>query len=128
MKKETFNPYGRLSALTPEQKADLDEARDRADAEWFESRGMITGFPISHPALAGLRAEDERQVMTGWFEGEVQTVNLEVPCDARQADNPFLRLFGSLRHDPTFDDWQAAIAESRREENEAEGIFPERNG
>ena len=37
------------------------------------------------------------------------------------------RVAGIFEDDPTFDDWQAIIAENRRKEDEALGIFPERN-
>ena len=37
------------------------------------------------------------------------------------------RVAGMFKDDPTFDDWQAIITENRRLENEALGIFPERN-
>ena len=37
------------------------------------------------------------------------------------------RVAGIFQDDPTFDDFLAIVAENRRLENEAEGIFPERN-
>jgi hypothetical protein len=52
--------------------------------------------------------------------GESEWVELEIPL-------PESELSRGLADDPTFDDWQAIIAENRRKENEALGIFPERN-
>ena len=52
-----------------------------------------------------------------------EITSLEVP--APQHD--WRRVAGMLKDDPTFDDWQAIIAENRRKEDEAAGSFPERN-
>lgn len=52
--------------------------------------------------------------------GESEWVELEIPLPESKLDR-------GLADDPTFDDWQAIIAENRRKENEAMGIFPERN-
>ena len=41
--------------------------------------------------------------------GGAHIVSMEVP-----ADNPWLAMAGIFRDDPTFDEWQEAIAENRR--------------
>ena len=51
--------------------------------------------------------------------GESEWVELEIPVSESLAQG--------LADDPTFDDWQAIIAENRRKEDEALGIYPERN-
>ncbi|WP_395143760.1 hypothetical protein [Armatimonas sp.] len=52
--------------------------------------------------------------------GESEWVELEIPL-------PESELVRGLADDPTFDDWQAIIAQNRRKENEALGIYPEHN-
>jgi len=42
------------------------------------------------------------------------TIEVEEPA-AKPAANPLLGLYGSLRDDPTFDDWMDEIAQYRRE-------------
>ena len=68
-----------------------------------------------------------RDVMTRKLQGEVEIVDLEIPAETSPKQNPWLKIHGVFKDDPMFDEWQAAIAENRRIENEADGIFPERN-
>ncbi len=57
--------------------------------------------------------------------GEV--VDLEVPGEPPHEENPWLRLHGAFQNDPSFDEWQAVIHENWKVEDEADGIYPERN-
>ena len=52
-----------------------------------------------------------------------EITSLEVPA----LPHDWRRVVGIFKYDPTFDDWQAIIAENRRKEDEALGIYPERN-
>ena len=52
-----------------------------------------------------------------------EITSLEVP----PLRHDWRRVAGIFKYDPTFDDWQAIIAENRRKEDEALGIYPERN-
>ncbi len=40
-------------------------------------------------------------------------MQLDIPA----ADNPWLRVAGMFEDDPTFDEWQEAIAENRRKDD-----------
>lgn len=65
--------------------------------------------------------------------GESEWVELEVPlpegilgADETKQRN-WRRVAGMFKDDPTFDEFLAIMEENRRRENEAEGIYPERN-
>ena len=65
--------------------------------------------------------------------GESEWVELEIPLPEEPTSNSeavkrdWRRVAGMLSDDPTFDEWQALIAENRHKEDEALGIFPEHN-
>jgi hypothetical protein len=58
--------------------------------------------------------------------GNAEWVELDIPLPNSEP-NPFAKLAGAFADDPTFDEFLAIIEENRRIENEAEGIYPERN-
>ena len=101
---------------------------------------LVEKTPTGYRASSGkpLEAETEgatrddalnrlRELMTRRLQGEVEIVELELPGELKPEQNPWLKLHGIFKEDPLFDEWQAAIAENRRIENEADGIYPERN-
>lgn len=58
--------------------------------------------------------------------GESEWVELDIPLPGGEP-NPLEKLAGSFKDDPTFDEFLAIMAENRRLQNEAEGIYPELN-
>ena len=73
-------------------------------------------------ALIGLR-----ELLARRLQGEIEIIEMEIPGESRHAHSPFLRLHNVFKDDPSFDEWQVTIIEARRIENEAAGIYPERN-
>ena len=51
-----------------------------------------------------------RELLTARIAAGARLVQLDVPA----ADNPWLQMAGIFKDDPTFDEWQEAIAENRR--------------
>ena len=72
-------------------------------------------------ALSGLRDRIVARLV-----GDSEWVELDIPLPDAEP-NPFAKMAGAFKDDPTFDEFLAIIAENRRIENEAEGIYPERN-
>ena len=68
-----------------------------------------------------------RDLVEHRLQGSVAIIEMKIPGETAQLSSPWLRLHGSLRDDPTFDEWQEAIAAARRAEDEAGGIYPDRN-
>lgn len=68
--------------------------------------GDDAGGATADEALAKLR-----QIIEGRMSSGARVVALDVPI----VDNPWLRIAGIYKDDPLFDEWQAAIAEYRRE-------------
>jgi predicted RNase H-like HicB family nuclease len=57
-------------------------------------------------------------------QGEIVSVEIENVAHT-QADNPWLKVIGMFKDDPTWDDFQASIAEYRRELDEEEAARAE---
>lgn len=54
-----------------------------------------------------------REVLTERIRAGANLVQLDVPA----ADNPWMPMAGIFADDPTFDEWQEAIAENRRRDD-----------
>lgn len=92
----------------------------------LENRG--TDYVAHVPALPGCEVhagteqealEKARQAITARLE-KVKVVPLEVETPVHGMDHPWLRDAGIFKDDPTWDEFQAAIAEYRREIDEVE--------
>lgn len=70
--------------------------------------------PTSDAALAKLREELEKELQNG-----KRVVLMDFPGEET---NPWLAMAGSLKDNPLFDEWQAAIREYRDQVNREEGI------
>jgi predicted RNase H-like HicB family nuclease len=70
--------------------------------------------PTSEAALAKLREELEKELKRG-----KQIVLMDFPGEQ---ENPWVAMAGSLKDNPLFDEWQAAIREFRDQVNREEGI------
>ena len=68
----------------------------------------------SEEAVSKVRTELNKEIEAG-----KQVVMLEVPA---KEENPWLAMAGSLKDNPLFDEWQAAIKENRRQRNIEDGI------
>jgi len=56
-----------------------------------------------------------KEALNQWLSrGKIVTVEIDIG-EAAQADNPWLRICGKYKDDPTWDDFQANIQEYRRE-------------
>lgn len=58
--------------------------------------------------------------------GNAEWVELDIPLPS-SGNNGVAKVAGMFADDPYFDEFLAIIEENRRVENEAEGIYPERN-
>lgn len=99
---------------------------EKTDAGYRASSGK----PLEAESVGATREEALtrlRELIEGRLQGEVEVVDLAIPGEPRREQNPYLQLFGALQNDPSFEEWQATITETRRAENESAGIFPERN-
>lgn len=82
-------------------------------------QAMVIGLP---DCVAEGETEEEavagaKEALNHWLaRGKLVTVNLEND----QTDNPWLKLCGKYKDDPTWDDFQANIAAYRRQLNEEE--------
>lgn len=54
-----------------------------------------------------------KQLIQNRLNNGAELISLEVP----RTDNPWLRIEGVYKDDPLFDEWQAAIAEYRRQKD-----------
>jgi hypothetical protein len=71
-------------------------------------------FPFDLSAEGGTRDEALQKlhkIIQDHMANGAELLSLEVP----RTDNPWVRLEGVYKDDPLFDEWQAAIAEYRRE-------------
>jgi hypothetical protein len=79
-------------------------------------------------ALSGLRDRIVARLV-----GDSEWVELDIPLPGgtpnteENRERNWRRVAGMFKDDPTFDEFLAIIEENRRIENEAEGIYPERN-
>lgn len=79
-------------------------------------------------ALSGLRDRIVARLV-----GDSEWVELEIPLPGGAPDTEgnrernWRRVAGMFKDDPTFNEFLAIIEENRRIENEADGIYPERN-
>ena len=83
--------------------------------------GLFSAFVIGVPDLVVEGASVEEALNKAKLllkerlaHGQLFTIEVEEPA-ATPAANPLLELYGSLRDDPTFDDWMDEIANYRRE-------------
>ena len=70
----------------------------------------------SEEAILNVRAEISKQIEAG-----KRVVMVEIPATE---ENPWLAIAGSLKDNPLFDEWQAAIEEYRRQCDIEAGIEP----
>src|SRR5690242_7695159 len=83
---------------------------ERVEGNGYRARG---GEPFALTAEGATREEALqrlREVIKSRL-ADAECVSVEVPT----TDNPWLRLEGVYKDDPLFDEWQAAIAEYRRQ-------------
>ncbi|MGH9940638.1 MAG: type II toxin-antitoxin system HicB family antitoxin [Blastocatellia bacterium] len=83
-----------------------------------------TGYVASVIGIPGCVAEGDteeeaiakaKEALTQWLSrGKIVAVEIDTG-EATQTDNPWLKICGSAKDDPTWDDFQANIQEYRRE-------------
>jgi hypothetical protein len=86
----------------------------RLEGNGFQARGgeplaLTAEGDTSEEALANLR-----EMIAQKLAGGSSLVSLDVPG----ANNPWLRLDGVYKDEPLFEEWQRAIEENRRKEDE----------
>jgi hypothetical protein len=93
-------------------------------SEHFRAQGLppFTAFAegaTSDEAVSKVREQLHREIEAG-----KRVVMVEIPS---KEENPWLALAGSLKDNPLYDEWRAAIEEFRRERDIEDGIdVPER--
>lgn len=84
----------------------LSENQFRATG-WFD---ICAEGATADDAVASLR-----DVFVREFSGSKRIVLMDIPI---AEEHPWMKFAGHLKNDPLFDDWQAAIADYRREQEQ----------
>jgi hypothetical protein len=95
----------------------------QSEQVWIAKLLTWAGFSVEVASREEALQKLEQQVKAELSEGDIAYLNLPLT----QAKNPWLAVAGKYVNDSTWDEYQAAIAEARREANEAEGIFLQGN-
>ena len=79
-------------------------------------------------ALGALRDQIAARLLgeREWVELDIALPDGMIDTEGNRQHN-WRRVAGMFKDDPTFDEFLAIMEENRRKENEAEGIYPERN-
>jgi hypothetical protein len=90
----------------------------QSEQVWIAKLLTWAGFSVEGASREEALQKLDQQVKAELSDGEIAYLDLPLT----QAENPWLAVAGKYANDPTWDEYQAAIAEARRKANEAEGI------
>jgi hypothetical protein len=105
---ETHQPASLSPVLLTQQSEDV----------WVAKLLTWADFAVEGNSREDALRRLHQQVKAQLADGEL--IYLDLP--PTQAENPWLAIAGKYADDPTWDEYQAAIAVARREANLAEGI------
>ncbi len=90
----------------------------RADRVWIAKLLTWAGFSVEGNSREDALFKLDQQVKAQLADGEIAYLDLLLV----QAKNPWLAIAGKYKDDPTWDEYQTAIATARQASNESEGI------
>jgi hypothetical protein len=90
----------------------------QSEQVWVAKLLTWAGFSVEGTSREEALQKLDQQVKAELSDGEITYLDLPLT----RMENPWLAVAGKYANDPTWDDYQAAIADARREANEAEGI------
>lgn len=96
----------------------------QSEQVWIAKLLAWAGFAVEGNSREDALRKLDQRVKAELSDGEIAYLDLPLT----QSENPWLAIAGKYADDPTWDEYQAAIADARREANEAEGICLEGDG
>jgi hypothetical protein len=93
----------------------------QSEQVWIAKLLTWAGFSVEGNSREDALRKLDQQVKAQLADGEIAYLDLQFT----QVENPWLAIAGKYADDPTWEEYQAAIATARQEANAAEGIYLE---